>query len=298
MLLGVAVLWGVAFVPQKIASQHISAFAFTGIRFLVGAFLLSPWVWAAWRRRVQQTPLMDVQDFRSVALMGTLLFSGVAIQQFAVGYTSVTNAGFITGLYVPLVPLLAYVLYRRKPGKGVLPAATLCVVGIALLTSHASESGLPALPQLNWGDILILLTVLPFTLHVLWIGSVAERIHEPLLLAFGQFLICGVAASACALWFESISWSAIQTAFWPLAWTSIGSVTLGFTGQAIGQRYARPAEAAIILSAETLFAALAGAFWLGERLSVWGYLGGALIFASIIWVQRVPEDASSTPANH
>jgi drug/metabolite transporter (DMT)-like permease len=162
------------------------------------------------------------------------------------------------------------------------PAALGCLIGTWLLTGAGQL-------DLNVGDLWVLGTVIPFTLHVLWVGGLAERLHAPLLVAWGQFIVCGVLALLFSLPLETFDWNNLSKVFWPLAYMVFISVGIGFTGQVIGQRYARPAEAAIILSGETVFAALAGALFLSERLTWYGYLGGALIAAGIVIVQILPE---------
>ena len=291
LLLCVAVIWGAAFVPQKIAAQQIPPFTFTGIRFLIGGLLLLPWVLKDWRSLAARGHLPDLRLRMWMTGMGCLLFIGVALQQVGMLHASVTHAGFITGLYVPLVPLLGWMFYGRMPNKVVWFAAAMCFTGIVLLTQtgdSTSETGL------NLGDLWILATVLPFALHMLWVGSVADELGAPILLAFWQFMVCaGLSFVGAVLW-ETPKWSDITAVAWPLCMTSVGSVTLGFTGQVLGQRDARPAEAAIILSAEAFFAALAGALFLGERLPTMGYVGGALILVGIAWVQCLPSPLSTT----
>ena len=223
--------------------------------------------------------------------MGFLLFAGTALQQIGMSFTSVTNAGFLTGLYVPLVPLLAWILYRRRAHWIVWPAAIACLIGTWLMTGAGKVS-------LNVGDLWILATVIPFTLHVLWVGGVAEKLHAPLLVAWGQFMVCGILGLLIGWRVETFDWNNLSNIAWPLAYMSIVSVGIGFTGQVIGQRFARPAESAIILSSESVFAALAGAVFLAERLNMTGYLGGALILAGIIVVQLFPANQPTLIEQH
>ena len=289
ILLISACVWGCAFVPQSLVTPYIGPITFTGVRFLLGAVVITPLVWLEWKQlRKNQVnpdhpaPLLTTKDWQQIALMGALLCAGTTLQQVGMKYTSVTNAGFLTGLYVPLVPLLGLILYRRKVHWVVWPAAIGCLIGTWLLTGAGQI-------DLNVGDLWVMATVLPFTLHVLWIGGLADRLHAPLLVAWGQFIACGLLAMAFAIPLEEFDWNNAPNVLWPLAYMVFLSVGVGFTGQVIGQRYARPAEAAIILSGETVFAAIAGAIYLGERLTWYGYLGGALILAGIIIVQILPD---------
>ena len=289
ILLIVACAWGCAFVPQSIVAPFIGPITFTAARFLLGAAVIAPLVWMEWKSlRVHQAnddhpaPPITARDWSHIGLMGALLCAGTVLQQVGMKYTSVTNAGFLTGLYVPLVPILGIILYRRRVHWVVWPAAVACLMGTWLLTGAGKI-------DLNVGDLWVLATVIPFTLHVLWIGGLAERLHAPLLVAWGQFIVCGLLATAFALPMETFNWDNLPHVVWPLAYMVFISVGIGFTGQVIGQRYARPAESAIILSSETVFAALAGAVFLGERLPMLGYIGGVLIVLGIVVVQILPD---------
>lgn len=281
LLLLAACAWGCAFVPQSIATKFIGPFSFTGVRFLLGALVISPLVWREWKMLVDAKRTPSKRDWLQIALMGVLLCMGTSLQQVGMAFTTVTNAGFLTGLYVPLVPLLGWILYKRRAHWVVWPAAVGCLIGTWLLTGAGAV-------DLNVGDLWVLATVIPFTLHVLWVGGVADKLHAPLLVSWGQFIVCGVLASCFALPLENFDSTHLADVFWPIAYMSVISVGVGFTSQVVGQRFARPAEAAIILSAETVFAALAGALVLGERLNTLGYLGCALILLGIIVVQIVP----------
>ena len=290
-LLIAACAWGCAFVPQSIVTPYVGALSFTGVRFLLGALVILPLVMKEWRflQSKADAPKITRHDLWQIALMGLLLCAGTTLQQVGMKYTTVTNAGFLTGLYVPLVPLLGLLFYKRKVHWIVWPAALGCLVGTWLLTGAGKI-------DLNIGDLWIIATVIPFTLHVLWIGDVADRIHAPLLVAFGQFLVCGAIAMFFGLFLENYDWDNTSQVIWPLAYMVFISVGIGFTGQVIGQRYARPAEAAIILSSETVFAAIAGAVFLSERLTWYGYLGGLLIVIGIVIVQIFP-DPKHAPAH-
>ena len=131
-----------------------------------------------------------------------------------------------------------------------------------------------------------------WALHVLLVGRVAERFAAPFLVAAGQFVVCGVASLGWALLTETITLEGIRLATVPILYTGILSVGFAYTGQVVGQRYAAAADAAIILSAETLFAALFGFLLMGDRLSTTGMVGCALIFICIVAVQMMPMLAS------
>lgn len=289
LLLVIALIWGSAFVAQSHGMADLGPMAFTGLRFLIGALVVSPLVWVEWRdlRRDRRTP--RPRDARKVAGLGLLLLLGAAMQQIGIKYTTVTNAAFLTALYVPLVPVLGWLLTRHLPHWSVWPGAIACLVGAFLL------SGAQRL-EIGLGDLWVIASALPWALHVLLVGGVADRMHAPFLVAAGQFLLCGLLALAWALVFEPMSWSAVQAAAWPLAYTGVMSVGVAFTGQVVAQRYAHAADAAIILSSETLFAAVFGYVLMGDRLSTSGLLGCALILGSMLVVQLLPFRAAFTGA--
>ncbi len=207
---------------------------------------------------------------------------GVSMQQVGLKTTSVTNAGFLTALYMPLVPLLAWAFLRQRPGWAIVLALPLCLGGTALLT------GASALNALKPGDALIVASTLPWALHVLLVGGVANRLRGAFVLACGQFAVCALLSGVLALATEPVTLAGLRGAAGSIAYTGVLSVGLAFTLQVVGQRHAPAADAAIVLSAETVFAALFGAWLMGDRLGPGGLAGCALILAGILLVQCWP----------
>ncbi|MFY7865391.1 DMT family transporter [Roseateles sp.] len=281
LLIFIAVIWGSAFVAQSLGMDHLGPMAFTGIRFLIGALVVAPLMWREWQTlKTQGRPLRRV-DGAKIAGLGSLLLMGAAMQQIGIVSTTVTNAGFLTALYVPLVPVLGWLLWRHLPHWSVWPGALACLVGAYLLSGAQSLT-------IGRGDLWVILSALPWAFHVVLIGRVADRMAAPFLVAGGQFAVCGVLALGWALFNEPISASAIQAAAGALLYTGVFSVGIAFTAQVVAQRYAHAADAAIILSSETLFAAMFGYFMMGDRLSPAGLLGCALIFTSMMLIQLIP----------
>ena len=292
LLVLVALIWGSAFVAQVHGMNGVGPMTFTGLRFLLGALVVAPFAWREWQaRRLCATlsgethvPLTRRHGLQ-IAGLGTLLFFGAAFQQIGIQTTTVTNAGFLTALYVPLVPLLSWLWLRHLPHWSTWPAAAGCLYGTYLLSGAADASGTLAV---GTGDAWVIASSVFWAAHVLFVGRVADRMNAPFLVAFGQFVACGIAGLLWGALSEPISLAGIADAAWPIAYAGILSVGIGFTGQVIGQRYSHPADAAIILSSETLFAAVFGALMMGDRLTPSGMLGGSLIFACILAVQLVP----------
>ncbi|UXH76559.1 DMT family transporter [Roseateles amylovorans] len=279
----IAMIWGSAFVAQAHGMDSIGPMMFTGVRFLIGALVVLPLILRERRTaRLSPTarPLTRSDAFKIMGL-GLLLTLGAALQQIGIKFTTVTNAGFLTALYVPLVPLLGWALLRHWPHWSVWPGAVACLVG-AFLLSGAHEL------NISLGDAWVIASALPWAVHVLLVGQVADRMNSPFLVAGGQFLFCGVVALAWALCLEPWSWEGIQAATGPLLYTGVLSVGVAFTGQVVAQRYAHAADAAIILSSETLFAAIFGYVLMGDRLNAAGLLGCALILGAMLLIQLLP----------
>ena len=205
-------------------------------------------------------------DGLKIAGLGSLLLAGAVMQQIGIVGTSVTNAGFLTALYVPLVPVLSWLVLRRLPHWSVWPGALACVAGAYLLSGAQGLS-------ISSGDLWIIASTLPWAFHVLLVGRVADRMSAPFLVAGGQFVVCGLLALGWGLVFEPVNWAGLQGAGWALAYTGVMSVGVAFTAQVVAQRYAHATDAAIVLSAETLFAAMFGYLLMGDRLECGGHRG-------------------------
>ena len=281
LLLAVALIWGSAFVAQAHGTEHLGSFTFTGIRFLLGVCVVAPLALRDLRLIARRTVKPAQRDMAGVLMLGLLLALGAVFQQIGITGTTVTNAGFLTALYVPLVPLISWLIMRARPHWSVWPASAGCLVGTWMLSGAGSLS-------LGVGDAWVIASSLFWALHVIFVGRVADRLAAPFLVACGQFLVAGVACMIWAALTETITLAAIREAMVPILYTGIISVGFAYTGQVVAQRYADAADAAIILSAETLFAALFGFLLMGDRLGSMGAAGCALIFASIIAVQLLP----------
>ena len=277
----VALIWGSAFVFQSQGMAHVGPMAFTGVRFLIGALVVAPLMWWEWRSLRRQDKALTRTDAYRILGLGSLLMLGAAMQQIGIVSTSVTNAGFLTALYVPLVPVLGWLLLRHRPHWSAWPAALACLIGAYLLSGAHSVA-------ISRGDLWIMASTLPWAVHVLLIGRVADRMAAPFLVAGGQFAVCGLAALLWGLAIEPVTWTGLQAAAWPIAYTGIMSVGVAFTAQVVAQRHAHATDAAILLSTETLFAAAFGYALMGDRLSAAGLVGCALILASMVGVQLLP----------
>jgi drug/metabolite transporter (DMT)-like permease len=269
-LLLVAIVWGSAFAAQRLAAGQISAFTFNGLRFLIGALVLLPLTWHHWER-------LDRTGWIGVALVGSVLFAGAAFQQLGLRYTTAGNAGFVTGLYVVLIPVILALGWKEPPRRVIWPASLLAATGMFLLSTGGNIT-------LTLGDILELAGACMFALHVILIGILVRRM-EILQLAVSQYLVCGLLSLLVGLSLGGSSLSGLASVWWAIAYTGIFSVGLGYTLQARAQKEAPPADAAILLSLEAVFAVLFGWLLLDERLSAPQLLGCGLMLSAMILAQ-------------
>ena len=272
ILLLVALIWGSAFAAQRVAADHLGPFLFNGVRFIIAVLVLLPM--ARFRLKVARGILPWV------ALAGIVLFTASALQQAGMQYTTAGNAGFITGLYVVLVPLVMVVFLRQPVSRWTWLAAGIATIG-ALLLSTGGEI------KLNPGDALELAGAGAWAVHVLLVGWLARR-TDVLSFVILQDLVSAVLNVVFSLFTDISTLPELLPAAWAVLYTGIFSIGIGYALQGIGQRHAPPADAAIILSLEAVFAALFGFMFLNERLLPVQVLGCFLILAAIIQVQLRP----------
>jgi drug/metabolite transporter (DMT)-like permease len=285
LLLLVALIWGSAFVAQAIGTRSVGAFTFTGLRFALGAAVVAPFAWLEWRTLRAQERQPRPRDVAHIAGLGTLLFLGAAMQQIGMLTTTVTNAGFLTALYIPLVPVLGWIVSRHVPHWTTWFAAAGCTVGTWALTRGGASAGLS---NFKAGDWWVIASSVPWAAHVMLVGRAANRLHGAMLVACGQFIACSALALMLGVATEPITAQGLRLALGAIIYTGVLSVGLGFTLQVVAQRHARAADAAIVLSSETVFAAAFGAVFMGDRIGAAGFAGCALILACILMVQLQP----------
>ncbi len=276
-----AVIWGSSFVVQQIGTGALGTLTFTGARFFVGALIILPFAVKQFHRVDRHERKVQTADWLGLLLTGCVLLIAAALQQHGILRTTVTNSGFLTALYVPLVPILGLLFLKRKVHFSIWPASLCCFFGTYIL-SGAHEVHLVA------GDLWVISSTLFWAFHVLLVGILASRTRAPLVVAAGQFLVSGCVGLLSGYIVESPSLSQLAGAAFGVAYIGVFSVAMAFTLQVVGQRYTPAADAAIILSSETVFAALGGMIFLGERLSLLQLSGGVLILVSILAVELLP----------
>ncbi|MHB0765015.1 DMT family transporter [Stutzerimonas sp. NM35] len=279
LMLITAMIWGTGFVAQRIGMDNIGPFLFTGLRFALGAMVLLPLLLRQGRGPARHEPFLKRSMLLGGLCMGLALTLGINLQQVGLLFTSVTNSGFITGLYVIVVPLLGLIIGQRT-GMGTWLGATLAVVGMALLSIGDDFT-------VASGDWIQLAGAFVWGVHVLLVSFFVGR-HDAIRLAFVQFVTCAVVSLALAALFEETSLNSIWLAAPALIYGGMFAVGVGYTLQVVAQKHAIASHAAIILSLEAVFAAIAGALFLDESLSLRGYFGCALMFIGMLAAQLWP----------
>lgn len=276
MLVVTAMIWGFAFVAQRVGAESVGTFVFNGIRFALGAVSLIPVYLVFEKEKFNKEKFK--RTLIAAVVCGTVLFIASALQQYGIELTkSAGKAGFITGLYTVLVPIIAFIIYKQKNSVGVWIGAILAVSGLFLLSVNESFT-------VEFGDILLLIGAFFWAAHILVIDKFIGGI-SPLRFASMQFAVCAVLNLVFAIFFDTFDINAIMIAFVPLLYGGLASVGIAYTLQIIAQKNSDPTAAAIIFSLESVFSAIGGAIVLGEEMNVRGYVGCVLIFGGIILSQ-------------
>ena len=278
ILLACAAIWGMGFIAQSDAMDHIGPFFFIGLRFAVATAVMLP---LALREAKLAARPLNAFEWKSFAGIGFILFLGMAAQQAGLLTTTVTNSGFLTGLYLLFVPLLGVALYREWPHWVVWPSAMAALFGIFLLSGGQ-------LDNLAVGDWYTILCALFWALQILFITRYASSSARPVALAVTQFAVTAVIGLTIAILYENLEWGAVLLAGEEILFAGIFAGGIAFTLQSIGQRWTTAAQAAIFLSSEALFAAFFDGLWNSTRLNGMGAIGCALIFAAMLAVELVP----------
>lgn len=281
LLLVAAIIWGSTFVVQQVGTGGLKTMSFTGIRMLVGACVVLPFAFRQYRKISASDQSFTALHWLGIVCTGVVLFTAAALQQYGIFHTTVTNAGFLTALYVPLVPLISMLVLKRAIHWSAWPASVLCVAGTYVMSGAQSI-------DLKVGDVWVIASSFFWACHVILVGTMAVKTRAPIIVACGQFFICGLCGTVLGVVVEQPTMGDLQSGLFGILYAGMLSTGIGFTLQAVGQRFTHEADAAIILSSETVFAAMAGFVFLGERLSVLEISGASMIFIGILAVQLLP----------
>lgn len=276
LLLLTSVIWGFGFIAQRLGMDHIGPYSFNVFRFLLGALSLVPLVYFLGRKKTR--PSKIGKPFWIIGgLAGLVLFGGATLQQVGLLYTTAGKAGFITGLYLVIVPLLGFCL-RQKIDKLTLAGALIATYGLYLLSITEGFN-------IGQGDTLVLIGAFFWAMHVQVVGYAAKYKLDALKLAILQYLICAGLNLLLALFLEEFTVQATLDASGAILYAGLVSVGVAYTLQIVAQKHVDPSRAAILLSLEAVFAVLAGWLMLDELLNSRESWGCILMFAGMMLSQ-------------
>jgi drug/metabolite transporter (DMT)-like permease len=281
LLILAALIWGTAFVAQSTGMEFIGPLTFTNIRFLIGAILIAP---LAYRERGL---LLNVEDLKKnrlyiiIFLTGCSLLLGSYLQQYALLYTKIGNAAFLTILYVPFVPIISRIFLRKKIHWSIWFAASICLVGSYYLTVENNF-------EAQFADILVVICAVFFAIHCILIDEFFEIVDAPFTLAATQFFICFLISLPLIFIFENPTLSGIYKELFEVLYVGVMSTGIAYTLQIIGQRYVKPSTAAITFSLEGVFGALSAWIILSQFLTLTQIFGCFLIIVGVLTAQLIP----------
>lgn len=284
ILFTTAVIWGSAFVAQRIGMDSIEPFTFNAVRFLLSILfvLLLTLILAKKNPEHKKTSSSSRKTlFQGILVCGLCLFCGTTLQQYGLVFTTAGKAAFITTLYILLIPILGFFLGRRN---SVLTwtAIGIGAVGLFLLCIKQNFT-------IAKGDFIVLIGAFFWSAHVLTIDHFLQKGVPPFLLSLGQLTVVFLLSTAAAFLFETPQLEGVKNAIGALLYTGILSGGVGYTFQIIGQRYADPVVASLIMSTESAFGALAGFLLLNEVMTKREFVGSLLLFAAVLLAQMKTE---------
>jgi len=281
LLILAALIWGTAFVAQSTGMEYIGPLTFTNIRFLIGALLVAP---LAFKEREL---FFNVEDAKKIKLYiilfltGCSLLMGSYLQQYALLYTKIGNAAFLTILYVPFVPIISRFFLKKKIHWSIWFSVSICLIGSYYLTSQSDF-------EAQFADILVVICAIFFAIHCILIDEFFEIIDAPFTLASTQFFVCFIISLPLIFIFEEPTLSGIYKELFEILYVGIMSTGIAYTLQIIGQRYVKPSTAAITFSLEGVFGALSAWIILGQFLTFVQMIGCLLIIVGVLIAQLIP----------
>ena len=279
LLLLMSMIWGSTFVAQQIGMEKgLGPMTYNGLRFALGCMALIPVI--LWRKKYLPPADEGARlPYKGSLFAGLFLFAAAGFQQIGLQYTSSANSGFITGFYILFVPLIGMFFKHRAP-RSLWAAIVVCLIGFYLLSVTEAFT-------VSKGDVLTLICAVLWACQILVIDNVASK-GDPIQIACLQFAFCAVLSALSGLLFEHATFTQIKDASGAIAYGGLMSVGIAFTLQVVCQKRCPPAPAAIIMSLESVFAAIAGYVVLHQTLTGRGILGCCLIFAGVLIAQLVP----------
>ena len=273
-----ALIWGTAFVAQTTGMEHIGPLTFTNLRFLIGGLIVLP------------LAIKEIPNFKKslnkkliiiILLTGLSLLMGTYLQQYALQYTKIGNAAFLTILYVPFVPIISRFILKKRIHWSIWVSVSICLVGSYYLTVGNSF-------EAQFADFLVVVCAIFFALHCILIDEYFEIVNAPFTLATSQFLLCFLYSLPFVFIFEDPSLKGIYMELFELLYVGVMSSGIAYTLQIFGQRYVKPSTAAITFSLEGVFGSLAAWIILSQMLTTTQIFGCFLILLGVLTAQLIP----------
>ena len=277
-LIVAALIWGTAFVAQTTGMEHIGPLTFTNLRFLIGGLIVLPLA-------VKEIPnfkrSLNKKLIIIILLTGLSLLMGTYLQQYALQYTKIGNAAFLTILYVPFVPIISRFILKKRIHWSIWVSVSICLVGSYYLTVGNSF-------EAQFADFLVVVCAIFFALHCILIDEYFEIVNAPFTLATSQFLLCFLYSLPFVFIFEDPSLKGIYMELFELLYVGVMSSGIAYTLQIFGQRYVKPSTAAITFSLEGVFGSLAAWIILSQILTSTQIFGCFLILLGVLTAQLIP----------
>ncbi len=277
-LIVAALIWGTAFVAQTTGMEHIGPLTFTNLRFLIGGLIVLP------------LAVKEIPNFKKslnkkliiiILLTGLSLLMGTYLQQYALQYTKIGNAAFLTILYVPFVPIISRFILKKRIHWSIWVSVSICLVGSYYLTVGNSF-------EAQFADFLVVVCAIFFALHCILIDEYFEIVNAPFTLATSQFLLCFFYSLPFVFIFEDPSLKGIYMELFELLYVGVMSSGVAYTLQIFGQRYVKPSTAAITFSLEGVFGSFAAWIILSQMLTTTQIFGCFLILLGVLTAQLIP----------
>jgi len=281
-LIACTFIWGTTFIAQDTGMDNIGPFTFNSVRFFVGFLTVAPFVLLFEKKKVyEQIKVKRNKFYKLIIPVGIFLFLATALQQASLLYTDVANSAFFTIFYVPMVPIIVYFLFSEKLHWSIWPSVLACVIGGYLLSDVGDAN-------MRFGDSLVLVGALFWALHIIYIGKIINQFDLPFFIALLQNLLVAGLSFLLAVIFEEIDFSKIRLETFEILYAGILSGGAAFALQLFGQRNISAVPAAIVMSLEGVFAAIAAWFILNQILGLNNIIGCVLILGGILLSQLAP----------
>ena len=276
-------IWGTTFIAQDTGMDNIGPFTFNAVRFFVGFLAVAPFVYILERKEKVRKQIKNKSNkfYKLIIPVGIFLFLGTVFQQVSLLYTNVANSAFFTIFYVPMVPIIIYFLFSKKLHWSVWPSVLACVIGGYLLSDIGNA-------DIRFGDSLVLIGALFWALHIIYIGKIIDEFDLPFFIALLQNLIVAALSFLLAVLFEEIDFSKIILERFEIVYAGVLSGGVAFALQLLGQRNISAAPAAIVMSLEGAFAAIAAWIILNQILGLNNIIGCSLILGGVLLSQLAP----------